>query len=100
MLAKRRGKLREDHLNTLMSISDLGSLLRYQGKYEAAEEMQRRVLAGREKKLGSDHPDTLTSINDLAWVLRDQGKRWQKERKSLAQTIPTPAIRANVASRL
>ena len=30
-----------------------------QGKYEAAEEMNRRALAGYEKVLGAEHPDTL-----------------------------------------
>ena len=34
---------------TLNSLSLLGSVLRNQGKYEAAEEMNRRALEGREK---------------------------------------------------
>jgi hypothetical protein len=40
-----------------------------QGKYEEAEEMNRRALAGREKKLGEDHPDTLASLSFLARLL-------------------------------
>jgi nucleoside phosphorylase len=50
------------------------SVLQDQGKYEAAEEMNRRAMAGCEKVLGVDHPDTLTSVSDLASVLQDQGK--------------------------
>jgi tetratricopeptide (TPR) repeat protein len=49
-------------------------LLRYQGKYEAAEEMNRRVLAGSEKVLGRERLDTLTSVGNLASVLQEQGK--------------------------
>ncbi len=59
---------------TLSSLSLLALVLRYQGKYEAAEEMNRRALEGREKVLGVEHPDTLTSVSNLASVLRDQGK--------------------------
>jgi hypothetical protein len=39
------------------------------GKYEAAEEMNRRALEGREKTLGKKHPDTLISVRNLASVL-------------------------------
>ena len=42
------------------------SMLGRQGKYEAAEEMNRRVLEGREKVLGKEHPDTLSRLNNLA----------------------------------
>jgi Tfp pilus assembly protein PilF len=41
---------------------------------EAAEEMNRRALAGREKVLGKEHPDTLTSVSILAEVLQYQGQ--------------------------
>jgi hypothetical protein len=42
-----------------------------QGKYEAAEEMNRQALEGREK-LGKDHLDTLTSVYRLAFLLHQQ----------------------------
>jgi hypothetical protein len=45
-----------------------------QGKYEAAEEMNRRALAGYEKVLGVEHPSTLTSVSSLASVLQYYGK--------------------------
>jgi hypothetical protein len=45
-------------------------VLRDQGKYEEAEQMNRRALGGREKALGKDHPDTLTSVSNLAELSR------------------------------
>jgi hypothetical protein len=44
-------------------------VLRRQGKYEAAEKMNRRALEGREKVLGKEHPSTLTSVEGLADLL-------------------------------
>ena len=65
----------EDVANArLNGLSLLALVLRGQGKYEAAEEMNRRALKGREKVLGVKHPDTLTSVSNLAGVFRDQGK--------------------------
>ena len=49
-------------------------MLHDQEKYEAAEEMNRRVLDSRERILGPEHPDTLVSVNNLARVLCAQGK--------------------------
>ena len=57
---------------TLNSLGLLGSVLRSQGKYEAAEEMNRRALEGREKVLGVEHPDTLTSVYNFAYLFHDQ----------------------------
>jgi len=55
-------------------VSNLASVLQQQGKYEAAEEMNRRALEGREKALGKQHPDTLSSVSILAGVLQYRGK--------------------------
>jgi hypothetical protein len=54
---------------SLTSVSNLTSVLEYQGKYKAAEEMNRRAPAGYEKVLGVEHPETLTSVSNLAAVL-------------------------------
>ena len=65
--------------DTLTSLGTLALILQDQGKYEQAEQMNRRVLEGREKVLGPDHPDTLTSAYNLALVLKSQGKYEQAE---------------------
>lgn len=51
--------------DTLTSVSKVALLLQYQGKYEAAEEIDRRALDGCEKVLGKEHPNTLTSVVTL-----------------------------------
>ena len=55
----RTGSLGKEHPDTLESVDKLGLVLRGQGKYEAAEKMHQRALAGRELALGREHPDTL-----------------------------------------
>lgn len=49
-------------------------LLKQQGKYDEAEAMYRRVLAGREIVLGAEHPDTLSSMENLAVFFHSQDK--------------------------
>ena len=61
-----------EHPSTLTDVDNLTLMLRYQRKYEAAEEMNRRALEGREKVLGVEHPDTLTSVYNLAYLFHDQ----------------------------
>jgi hypothetical protein len=58
-----------EHPDTLTSVSQLGSVLEQQGKYEEAEAMHRQDLAGSEKVLGPEHPDTLTSMHNLGLLL-------------------------------
>jgi tetratricopeptide (TPR) repeat protein len=48
-------------------------VLLYQGKYEEAETMTRRALAGREARLGPEHPETLGSVFCLAALLEALG---------------------------
>jgi len=47
----------ETRTETLDSIGLLALVLRYQGKYGQAEQMNRRALAGSEKELGPNHPN-------------------------------------------
>jgi len=73
-------RLREEHDQSDLNIlAVLALVLRYRGKYDQAEEMNRRALEGREKVLGQDHPDTLNSVHDLASVLQYQGRYDQAE---------------------
>ncbi|KAM0702907.1 hypothetical protein Q7P35_010339 [Cladosporium inversicolor] len=62
------------HPDTLTSVSNLGSVLQKQGKYEEAEKLFRQALKGYEKALGLTHPYTLTSLSNLGLVLGSQGK--------------------------
>ena len=61
-----------EHPDTLTSVSNLVLVLQYQGKYEAAEEMNRRALEGYENVLGVEHPNTLTSVYCLAYLLHQR----------------------------
>ncbi|KAI8680532.1 NACHT domain-containing protein [Fusarium keratoplasticum] len=62
-----------------MLLTNIGRYRQMRGRYEEAEQMNRRALEGREKVLGREHPDTLTSIHNLGWVLRSQGKYEEAE---------------------
>lgn len=55
-------------------MSNLALVLQSQGKYEAAEAMNRRALEGYEKALGNEHPDTLTNVYYLAFLLHRWGR--------------------------
>jgi len=57
----------------LRSLSDLGTVLRLQGRYPEAESLLRRSLYGRESVLGPRDPATLSSVQDLALLLQDKG---------------------------
>jgi tetratricopeptide (TPR) repeat protein len=86
-LKAREAMLGPEHPDTLISVSQLGSVLEMQGKYDEAEAMHRRVLAGSEAMLEPEHPDTLTSVSQLGSVLRRQGKYDEAEamhRRALA----------------
>jgi hypothetical protein len=72
-------ELGKEHPSTLTSMSNLGSVLSDQGKYEQAEEMHRKTLALCETVLGKEHPSTLTNINNLGLTLSAQGKYEQGE---------------------
>ena len=79
MLDLRERVLGKEHPNTLLSMGNLALVLSNQGKYQQAEEMNRRTLELRERVLGKEHPDALSSMNNLASVLSNQGKYKQAE---------------------
>ena len=62
-----------DDPETLISVNNLGSLLKEQGKLEEAEVLFRRALEGSERVLGVDHPNTLACMYILAFFLRKKG---------------------------
>ncbi|KAF2105248.1 hypothetical protein BDV96DRAFT_456769, partial [Lophiotrema nucula] len=60
--------------SSMTSVNSLAGVLQYQGKYEAAEAMNRRALEGKEKALGKEHPNTLISVYCLAFLLHRWGR--------------------------
>ena len=66
ILARRRRILGDDHPRTLASASDLGTVLRELGDYQAALELDQDTLARRRRVLGDQHPQTRISAENLA----------------------------------
>lgn len=69
-----------DRPDTLICVSNLATVIQIQGKYEQAEEINRRALVGYTKALGADQLDTLTCVGNLAMVLQDQKKYEEAEK--------------------
>jgi hypothetical protein len=61
-ISARTRTLGPESADTFSGIDVLASILQYQGKYEDAEQLNRRALEGSEKALGEEHPNTLTSV--------------------------------------
>jgi tetratricopeptide (TPR) repeat protein len=62
-----------DHLNTAISLNNLGTLLRAQGNLAGARPYYERALAICEKALGPHHPETATGLDNLGTLLKEQG---------------------------
>jgi tetratricopeptide (TPR) repeat protein len=54
-------------------------VLRFQGRYEAAEGLFRQALDIGEKTIGKEHPSYAIRLNNLAAVLLDQGRDEEAE---------------------
>jgi tetratricopeptide (TPR) repeat protein len=94
-LSLRRKRLGNKHIQTLMSMHEVGFVLNNQGRYEGAEAMNRQTLALKETVLGREHPETLTSTSNLALVLGRQGKYEEAE----AMNRQTLALKKTVLGR-
>jgi len=70
----------KDHPDTLRNVNDLAILRIKQERYDEADTLLNRALAGRKVKLGDDHPKTLETINDLDILHREQGQYDEAER--------------------
>jgi hypothetical protein len=71
-LGLKEAVLGREHPSTLTSTNNLALVLRYQSKYEQAEEMHRQGLRLREAVLGSERPETLRSMYCLAHLFHTQ----------------------------
>lgn len=76
----RKNVLGEKSLETLDSLSRLGTMLWRQGKSEKAEEIVRQVLSDYEKILGSNSSQTMEIRNKLGIVLSGQGQFEEAEK--------------------
>ena len=79
-LAIRRRVLGDDDPATLTSISEMGQLLKSQGKLVESVALGAEALERRRRVLGDEHPVTLESIDHLGAVLHDQGKLAEAEK--------------------
>ncbi|KAJ1444239.1 Tetratricopeptide repeat-domain-containing protein, partial [Pelagophyceae sp. CCMP2097] len=70
----REKQLGPNHPDVATSLNNLASLLKKQGKLDAAEPLFRRSLEISEKQLGPNHPYFATSLNNLALLLWHFGR--------------------------
>lgn len=69
-----RGRaLGQEHPDTLISMANLASTYRNQGRWKEAEVLEVQVLEIRKGVLGPEHPHTLISMSNLASTYRNQG---------------------------
>jgi eukaryotic-like serine/threonine-protein kinase len=73
-LETRRRVLGGEHLDTLNSISQMGNLLKEQGKLSEAMPYYREALETSRRVLGEDHLNTLDTISNMGVLLSEQGK--------------------------
>jgi hypothetical protein len=84
----RNSLLGAEHPSTLISMANLASTYRNQGRWKEAEELEVQVMETREKVLGVEHPSTLTSMANLASTVWNQG-RWKEAEELEAQVVET-----------
>ncbi|WP_290056413.1 FxSxx-COOH system tetratricopeptide repeat protein [Amycolatopsis solani] len=81
-----RGRLGDDHPDTLTAVGGLALALGDLGEYQRARELDEDTLARSKRVLGDDHPDTLTSANGLAIDLSNLGE-YQQARELNEDTL-------------
>ena len=59
----RKTALGAEHPSTLISVANLASTYRNQGRWNEAEKLEVQVMEMRKKVLGEEHPHTLTSMS-------------------------------------
>src|SRR5260370_42169013 len=72
VLEKRKELWGEDHPDTLLSMGNLASTYRNQGRLKDAEVLEVAVMEKRKELLGEDHPDTLRNMGNLESIYRNQ----------------------------
>ncbi|KAM3070358.1 hypothetical protein ACMFMG_010189 [Clarireedia jacksonii] len=72
VLQQDGNRLGNEHPAMITTMNKLACVLEKQGRYKAAEQMERQTLELSKKVLGSEHPNTLTTIHKLTLVLMKQ----------------------------
>lgn len=75
----RVSKQSKEAQHTVGSLSDFAMECADQGRWEAAENIQAKVVQACRDALGRDHPDTLKSKARLAVIYSCQGRLWKAE---------------------
>ena len=78
-LAARRRLLGPRHPDTLVSLSNLGTLLRSLGRLEEAAPLQEAALQLARETLGRRHSDTLAYLSNLGLLRLAQGRLGEAE---------------------
>ena len=73
-LAESRAVHGDTHPDTLILITNLGTLLQDQRRLDEAQPLLEEAVAGFRAVRGDTHPDTLNSISSLGALLRDAGQ--------------------------
>jgi tetratricopeptide (TPR) repeat protein len=71
----RKALLGVEHPDKLISIKNLATTYREQGKLSKAEQLYLKAIQNSTAQLGPEHPHTLISRINLAMAYADQG-RW------------------------
>ena len=80
--------LREEHPDTLISIANLVSTYRNQGRWKEAESLEVQVVEMRKRVVGEEHPGTLRIMGNLSTAYRNQG-RWEEAEELEKQMMET-----------
>jgi len=78
-LRRHRRLFGDDHMDTLLLMNNVGSVLKMRGKLAEAETLLREALARERRILGDDHRNTLITISNLALLLEERGRRAEAE---------------------
>jgi len=84
----REELLGPDDRDTLGSYGLLATVLRSEGRWKEAEELEIKVIETSLKMLGQEHPNTLTSMGNLALTYRNQG-RWKEAEELEVKVMET-----------
>jgi len=87
-LETQRRALGDDHEDTIVGISDLGTIREAQGKLPEAEALHREAMERSVRVLGRDHKQTQIALSNFGNFLRDRG-RYAEAEPLLVEAVDT-----------